>query len=174
MSMPPQIRNATVADADALCQAQREVVSHHSGLLVSLPDELIPSSFRERIANATNGIGKYLVAEVNGQMVGHASLWPMSLKQIAHVLRLDMCVHMGHWQKGYGRALLHYLVTWARSNPSANKIELLVRSTNTPAVQLYRSFGFVEEGRHRNRIKLQDGGFVDDIAMALLLGENGA
>jgi hypothetical protein len=30
--------------------------------------------------------------------------------------------------------------------------------------------GFVEEGRHRNRVKLQDGTFVDDIAMALLFG----
>jgi putative acetyltransferase len=147
------------------------VALHHPGLLVSLPHELIPSSFQERIVNATNGIGKYVVAEVDGQMVGHASLWPMGLKQVSHVLRLDMCVHMGHWRKGYGRALLNHLINWAHSNPSASKIELLVRSTNTPAVQLYRSSGFVDEGCHRNRVKLQDGGFVDDISMALLLDE---
>ena len=169
--MAPQIRNATVGDADVLCQAQREVAVHHPGLLVSMPDELIPSSFQERIVDATNGIGKYLVAEMDGQMVGHASLCPMGLRQISHVLRLDMCIHLGHWHKGYGRALLHHLVNWARSNPSAGKIELLVRPTNIPALQLYRSFGFVDEGRHRNRVKLQNGGFVDDIAMALLLGK---
>jgi hypothetical protein len=29
----------------------------------------------------------------------------------------------------------------------------------------------VEEGRHRDRVRLQDGTFVDDIAMALLLAE---
>ena len=171
MDMAPQIRNATVADADALCQAERDVAAHHPGLLVSLPDELIPSAFRERIANATNGVGKYLVAEEDGRTVGHASLWPMGLKQISHVSRLDMCVHTGHWRKGYGRALLAHLVIWARSSPDVSKIELLVRSTNTPAVGLYRSLGFVEEGRHRNRVKLRDGKFVDDIAMALLLGE---
>jgi putative acetyltransferase len=52
-----------------------------------------------------------------------------------------------------------------------SKIELLVRSTNAPAIRLYRSSGFVEEGRHRNRVRLRDGRFVDDIAMALLLRE---
>ena len=169
--MVPQIRNATVADADALCEAEQDVAAHYPGLLVSLPDELVPSAHRERIVKATNGIGKYLVAEVDGQMVGHASLSPMGLKQVSHVLRLDMCVHTGHWHKGYGRALLDGMVTWARANPDVSKIELLVRSTNTPAVRLYRSSGFAEEGRHRNRVKLQDGRLVDDIAMALLLRE---
>jgi RimJ/RimL family protein N-acetyltransferase len=171
MNTAPQIRDATVADADALCRAERDVAAHYPGLLVSLPDELVPSAFRERIVNATNGVGKYLVAEVDGQTVGHASLWPMGLRQNSHVMRLHICVRTEHWHQGYGRALLHGLVTWARANPHVSKIELLVRSTNAPAIRLYRSSGFVEEGRHRNRVRLRDGRFVDDIAMALLLRE---
>jgi hypothetical protein len=35
-----------------------------------------------------------------------------------------------------------------------HKGELLTRSTNTPAVRLYRSFGFAEEGHHRDRDRL--------------------
>jgi Xaa-Pro aminopeptidase len=46
------IRDAAIADADALCQAERDVVSQHPGMLVSLPDELQVAAFRERIANA--------------------------------------------------------------------------------------------------------------------------
>ena len=95
------IRDAVISDAESLCDAEREVVTQHVGLLVSLPQELQPSAFRDRIANANIGCGKYVVVESNGQIVGHASLWPMGLQQIAHVFRLDMCVHVGHWRQGY-------------------------------------------------------------------------
>ena len=63
--------------------------------------------------------------------------------------------------------MLRHLTEWAGANQAVHKIELLVRSTNTPAIQLYRSFGFFDEGRHLDRVKLQDGRFLDDIAMAL-------
>ena len=90
------IRGAQPEDANLLCNAEREVASLNDGLLVSLPDELHVVSFQDRIFKANQGIGKYLVAEVHGEMVGHASLWPMGLRQVSHVFRLDICVHQGH------------------------------------------------------------------------------
>lgn len=44
--------------------------------------------------------------------------------------------------------------------------ELRVRSTNARAIGLYKKLGFVEEGRFRRRLRLEDGTFVDDVAMA--------
>jgi RimJ/RimL family protein N-acetyltransferase len=41
-----------------------------------------------------------------------------------------------------------------------------VRSTNARAIALYEKLGFVEEGRFRLRLRLDDGTFVDDIGMA--------
>ena len=157
-----------------LCQAEREVVSAHEGLLVSEPEELSEENFRERIATLADGRGKYLIAEVEAQPVAHASLWPMGLKNVSHVLRLDMCVHMGHWRRGYGEVLLRALLTWAYSAPAARKIELLVRSENTAAVALYRKVGFTEEGRLRGRVRLRSGRYVDDLSLALLLGRGDA
>lgn len=49
---------------------------------------------------------------------------------------------------------------------SPEKIELLVRATNARAIHLYSKLGFIEEGRFRNRVRLPDDEFVDDIAMA--------
>lgn len=106
-----------------LCRAEREVVASHDGLLVSEPDELAEANFLDRIASLVDGRGKYLVADLDDLAVAHASLWPMGLRKVSHVLRLDMCVHLGHWRKGYGEALLKALLSWAQDTSSARKIE---------------------------------------------------
>lgn len=152
-----------------LCAAERAVVRQYDGMLVSEPDELFEPLFLQRIATAADGRGKYLIAEVDGVPVGHGSLWPMPLRRMAHVLRLDLCVHVGHWRRGHGEALLRALLDWAAGQPSARKVELLVRAENAGAVALYRKLGFEDEGRLRERVRLPDGRFVDDISMALFL-----
>jgi RimJ/RimL family protein N-acetyltransferase len=166
------LRDARAEDAPALCAAEQAVVRAYDGLLVSEPDELQEAAFVERIASLADGRGKYLVVERNAELLAHASLWPMGLRKVSHVLRLDMCIHLGHWQQGHGQALLEALLVWARENPCAYKVELLVRATNLPAVSLYRRAGFTEEGRMHRRVRLRDGQFVDDLSMALHLREN--
>lgn len=88
------------------------------------------------------------------------------------MLRLDMCVHLGHWGQGHGTQLLNGLLGWARQNPKAHKVELLVRSTNRTAIGLYERAGFVYEGRFRDRVRLRDGRFIDDLGMGLVLREH--
>jgi len=106
---------------------------------------------------------------VHGDLVAHGSLWPMAPRAVSHVLRLDLCVHPGYRQRGHGRAVLDELLAWARASSGAHKVELLVRATNTPAVALYRSMGFTEEGLLKHRVRLRDGRWVDDVSMALFL-----
>ncbi|SFV02420.1 putative acetyltransferase [Polaromonas sp. YR568] len=161
-------RDATVADAPALYEAERATAGI-TGHLVSEPDELSLASFVDRINELSDGRGKYLVAEKSGILVGHASLCPMLLRNTAHVVKLDICVHPGHTSQGHGRAILSALVEWARGRPGPLKIELLVRSVNEHAIALYRSAGFAEEGRLRKRVRLADGSFCDDLCMALFV-----
>ena len=164
-----QIRDARPEDVPALCAAERDVVTQFDGLLVSEPDEVSESSFIERLAAISDGKGKYLVVEEGGGLVAHASLWPMGLKKVSHVLRLDMCVHLGHWRQGHGERLLQALFDWARTESNGHKVELLVRSGNEPAIALYRKLGFTEEGRLKQRVHLRSGRYIDDITMALFL-----
>ena len=133
---------------------------------MSHPDELSEAACAERLALHGTGRAKFVVAIEQGGPVGHASLSPMGLRRIAHVVRLDMCVHLGHWRRGHGRAMLLHLTEWARHHPDVHKIELLVRSTNLPAVGLYERAGFRVEGRLVDRVRRTDGTFVDDLAMA--------
>ena len=159
------VRPARVEDAPILCAAEQEI-GRTPGFLVSQPDELSPGAFASLIATLTDGSGCYVVAEDDGRIVGHALLRPMELRAISHVFRLTIAVHHGHSGRGIGTAIMSALADWARRTPGVEKVELTVRSTNSSARRLYEKFGFVEEGRFRKRIRLADGSYIDDIAMA--------
>ena len=164
------IRNARPEDAERLAGAEREIAKIPRRL-ASRPEELKTESFRERIgtlANSASGI--YVVIEEAGKLAGHAVLEPHKLAVTSHVVVLTLAIHEGHQGRGLGKALLRYLVEWARTRPAIDKIELQVRSSNLRAIQLYESEGFVEEGRKTRRLKYGPGDYVDDLYMALWVG----
>jgi len=158
------IRDARIEDAAILVATER-ATAETPGLLVSRPSELILESFEKKIADLSK-LGRYVVAEKDGNIVGHALLDPMPLEAISHVFRLTIVVHPGFQSLGIGEALMRDLMDWALQTPRVGKIELLVRATNERAIRLYLKLGFVEEGRFRKRVRLPDGELVDDIAMA--------
>ena len=163
------LRVARVEDAAVLVNAERLVASR-PGLLASRPEELHEETFRATIQRFANGDeGKYLVAERDGQLVGHGVLIPMALAATRHIVRLTLVVHFGNEGQGLGRLLLSGLIDWARAAPRVRKIELNVRATNTRAIGLYRSLGFEEQGRQLDRICLDDQTFLDDLEMGLFV-----
>jgi RimJ/RimL family protein N-acetyltransferase len=72
--------------------------------------------------------------------------------------------------QGYGRACLRLLERMAFRDLGAHRFWLDVRSTNARALALYRSEGFVEEGRLRESVK-SDAGFDSLIVLSLLESE---
>lgn len=159
------IRRARADDAPTICATETDV-SAIPGLLVSAPDEISPDSTKRMIEQLGDGVGCCMVAEDDAKVVGHAFLRPMDLRATSHVYRLTIVVHPSFWKRGVGRALMQALREWATASPLVEKVELLVRSTNSSALKLYEQFGFVEEGRLRHRVRLPSGSYVDDIAMA--------
>jgi len=158
------IREARVDDAAALLSAEKET-ARTPGLLVSSPHELVLEAFEQKIAELATR-GRYIVAEVDGGIVGHAFLEPMPLMANAHVFRLTIVVHPGFIGRGIGTALMQDLIDWAKRTPRIEKLELLVRATNERAIRLYSKLGFIEEGRFLKRVRLPNGKYVDDLAMA--------
>lgn len=172
MSRVPEfrIRNARIEDAVTLAAAEREIAKI-PGRLASRPHELKTEAYLEKIRFLTdNPTGKYIVIECDGKIVGHALLEPFKLEVTAHAVDLTIAVHEGYQRKGFGKALLEYLIDWARSNPRIEKVMLHVRSSNVNAISLYEKLGFVVEGVRVKLIKLGPDQYLDNIAMALWVG----
>ncbi len=169
-SVALSIRRARARDAPGLAAAER-AIARIPGKLASRADEIDDDAVRKQIFELHDAErGLYLVAEEAGSLVGHAFLERLPLAAVSHVVRLTIAVHDGHQRQGIGRALMHELLSWARTNPWVEKVELQVRSSNEAAISLYRSLGFVEEGRKTRRLKIAPNEYLDDIYMALWVG----
>ncbi len=71
---------------------------------------------------------------------------------------------------GIGRACLRWLAQMAFRDLRAHRFWLDVKALNLPAQALYRSEGFVEEGRLRESVKTADG-YDSLIVMSMLADE---
>lgn len=161
------IREARVNEGPLLAKAEQKIAAA-PGRLVSKPRELKAPSFTQKIEDLNiRKKGKYLVAEVDGKVAGHANLDPLFLSARSHVFQLTIAVHQGSQGQGLGNALMRALVDWAKKDRRVEKIELLVRASNKRAIKLYKKFRFREEGRFKKRIKVAPGRYLDDVAMAL-------
>ena len=70
--------------------------------------------------------------------------------------------------RGVGSALLAAAIEWAHGQ-GLHKLSLGVFAHNTAAIELYRKFGFVEEGRRIKQYRRASGELWDAIEMGLLL-----
>jgi len=75
--------------------------------------------------------------------------------------------------QGLGRACVRLLAQMAFRDLGAHRFWLDVKSLNTRALALYRSEGFVEEGRLRESVKTSDG-YDSLIVMSMLASEHQA
>ena len=70
--------------------------------------------------------------------------------------------------RGVGSALLAAAIEWAHGH-GLHKLSLGVFAHNTAAIELYRKFGFVEEGRRIKQYRRASGELWDAIEMGLML-----
>jgi L-phenylalanine/L-methionine N-acetyltransferase len=78
-----------------------------------------------------------------------------------------MAIH-DDWQgKGVGSALMSAAIDLADNWLNLSRLELEVFTDNEPAIALYKKFGFINDGTHKN-YAYRDGQFVDVYSMARL------
>ncbi|RKE36804.1 putative acetyltransferase [Paraburkholderia sp. BL23I1N1] len=111
--------------------------------------------------------GVSVCATIGGRVVGHAGL-EVQRPSRAHCAYLGMAVHDAYHGRGIGTALMQALTDCADASLGLRRLELTVFCDNTPAIALYRKFGFVEEGRSRG-FALREGVLADVLHMARLI-----
>jgi len=90
-----------------------------------------------------DGREKHLVAELDGEPAGCASVGP-STGRSRHVAWLGIFVRHKHWGKGVGSALMDEAVTLAKGL-GCRKLMLGTTEGNDRAINLYKKFGFETE-----------------------------
>ncbi len=128
MEERPVVREAGPADADAVVRLEHDNLG---------PDAWSDGLVRDGLAGDLPTI-RYLVAEVDGTVVGHAVA--SVLPDVAELQRIS--VDASHRRAGVASALLAAVERAARAG-GADRVLLEVREGNAGAVSFYAARGFV-------------------------------
>jgi RimJ/RimL family protein N-acetyltransferase len=166
------IRRPVEGDAANIIQYSKEVFASTDQVLT------MPEEYTITVENEIAWINNFnlnadalaLVAEWEGKIIGLLFFMPNTKKKNCHTGEFGVNVHPHFQAVGVGRRLIESLLQWARDNSRIEKVYLHVFATNQPAIKLYRSLGFVEEGRHINAIKQSNGIYVDVLQMYVMTG----
>ena len=118
---------------------------------------------KEKIIN--RGKNQYwYVAEENGKVIGLGILMNHGTLRKKHVGVITLMVNSDYQNKGIGSLLMDKLINLSESL-NIIRLELCVFRDNYKAINLYKKFGFKEEGI-KVKSALKNGEYIDEIMMA--------
>jgi phosphinothricin acetyltransferase len=162
---PVDIRRAISADAEAIRAIYNTEVTGSTATL-----DLVPRSAEEQASwmAAHSGVYPALVAELDGQVVGFASLSPYRPRPgYATAVEDSIYVAADHRGKGIGRQLLTEAVEMARDH-GFHSVVARVSATQPASVALHQACGFDFVGVERE-IGRKFGRWIDVAILQLLL-----
>lgn len=138
--------------------------------------ENIPCAQTERVNFNQNFINNLsfesdhmLVAELPSNnsfiIAGVANLHVNKNPRQRHCATIGVLVHPGYQRRGIGRMLMEKLIDIADNWISVKRIELEVIEDNTPAINLYKKLGFIQEGIKKHYV-MKNGEYKSAIMMA--------
>jgi len=160
------IRRARAEDAE-------EVIAHVNAVgaeRVHIMTEVLvktPKEERALFRRTVGGAGLYLVAVIDGEIVGSSDISRGRQLKNRHTASLGIALRKDARGVGLGLAMMESMIGWARS-VGIRKLTLGVFASNTPARALYRRLGFTREGRLKGQVVLRKEP-VDELLLALWL-----
>ncbi|MDQ0270621.1 GNAT family N-acetyltransferase [Cytobacillus purgationiresistens] len=165
------IRIGEIEDAEKILEVKNAVISEGK-YLISVSEEVNNTLEQQREwleSLLENEKGTLLVAEVNGHLVGWIVFHSQDRKRMSHIGSITMMISQNYRGMGIGKNLVKALINWAEKHPTIEKVSLGVFSTNHRAIALYKSMGFIEEGRKIREFKINENEYIDDILMYKLV-----
>jgi RimJ/RimL family protein N-acetyltransferase len=161
------IRKPTIDDAEEIIKYSKQLFASTDQVLTTLEEYTITVEneikWIENLNDNANSL--LLIAEMDNSVSGLLFLIPNTKKKILHTGEFGVSVHPAYQGQRIGQLLIETLLEWARQNIQIEKVFLQVFATNANAIKLYKTLGFIEEGRHIKAIKQADGTYVDIIQM---------
>ncbi|OLP63526.1 hypothetical protein BACPU_30310 [Bacillus pumilus] len=161
-----RIRSAALADAKKL-SALRLKIDGETEYLDREPGEAFidEEGFKALIQeDSKQSRHLFLVADIEGEIVGFSRCEGHSLKRSAHKVTFGVAVKKDVWGYKIGKELLAKSINWADSQ-GVQKISIQVLETNQKAIRLYEQHGFEIEGILKKDKLLSDGTYYDTVVM---------
>jgi RimJ/RimL family protein N-acetyltransferase len=166
------LRCATKYDATELSKLRVKIDGETENLNREAGEGLLtPEDFEKLIyEDSITEKNIFLVAEVEGEIVGFTRLEGSKLSRFRHKAEFGICISKKYWGHGIGKVLLENILMYA-DTVGIEKISLTVVETNTKAIQLYKRNGFLEEGiLIKDRIH-KDGNYYNTVIMGRFIGK---
>lgn len=163
-----RIRCAEIDDARGLIEYMIEILKSDSEVMLTQAHELSVTEEDESkwLQDHLSLPGKLvLVAKRKEKIIGALHFANRDRERNFHTGSFGMSVHKDWRRQGIGKALVQALLDWANRSTVIEKVCLEVFSTNTQAISLYQSLGFIEEGICPKAYKLGKSKYVDGVLM---------
>ena len=165
-----KITNARPEDAEELIDYMQQVFGETEFLLREPEEfEMTVEEEKEFLKNMNQSEKNiFIIARVDGRIAGNLGFTGSELNRYSHQGEFGMSVLKEYWGNGIGSLLIETLIDWAREQ-DITRISLRVDENNQRGWKLYEKFGFQQEGILRNKKRLADGNYRNEIIMAKIL-----
>ncbi len=162
------LRDARLGDADSLHALLLGIAEEGRAFLMTPGEHGVDAAPSRALLSDTLFGGGVAVVAVHGQvLLGYALARRPRWTRLSHIRHFEMALATEARGQGIGGALLDGIIDRLSLDPHVQKLSLSVFADNAPALGLYRSRGFVEEGRRIGEIQEADGTLRDDVLMTL-------
>ncbi|MGG3564012.1 GNAT family N-acetyltransferase [Neobacillus rhizosphaerae] len=161
------IRSAVERDARDLSELRVEIDGETENMDREKGEAFIDQAgFEKIIETDTNHLRRlFLVAEVEGRIVGYSRCEGSDLKRFLHKVEFGLGVLKDYWGYGIGKNLMKETISWADANGIKKIVLAGVVETNEKAIEMYKRLGFEIEGLMKNDRILSDGKYYNTYMM---------
>lgn len=166
------IRAATAADLDSVCEIYAYYVEHTTATY----EEVAPDTneITKRWQNTIKGNHPYLVAELNGEIVGYGYAGTFRARSgYRHTVEDSVYLSAKATGMGIGRKLLDGLIEQCTANGFRQMIAVIGEPSNHASIKLHTNAGFEQVGI-LPAVGLKFGRWVDTVLMMRPLGDGRA
>lgn len=163
-----RVRDAAEEDLPAIAGIYAFHVLHGLATFEEVPPTV--EELRSRRAAILGHGLPYLVAEVDGEVVGYSYATAYRPRPAyRHTVEDSVYVHEGRQGRGVGRALLTELIARCSAGPWRQMVAVIGDSGNVASIALHGSLGFEAVGTLRG-VGFKLGRWVDTVLMQRALG----